>query len=238
MSGRRHARSPLGGLLQMARSPWIVVAAGVVALVALQVVALLAVPGRDRVDAAPEPAPTLALPDLPPPTSPTRVAATLSMPVVPGLSPRRTEPPPGVADGNGTQAPPGYDDAVPPGVTLPPAPPPAPAPPAPAPSVAGRYSKLNDYGDAFIGEVLLTSAASGSRSWTVRLVLPRGRLVTAWIEGAPQGTARMNDGVFTYTSGVDLGGRSSVPLRFHFEHTAGVNRPSSCTVDGLGCSGL
>ncbi|SCG45194.1 cellulose-binding protein [Micromonospora coxensis] len=237
MSGRRHARSPLGGLRQVAWSPWIVVVAGVLALVTLQVVALLAVPGRDRwEDGSPEPAPTLALPDLPPPTTPTRVAATLPMPVVPGLSPRRTEPLPGTAGGTG--APPPSGDPVPPGQTRPPAPPPAPAPPAPAPSVTGRYSKLNDYGDAFIGEVLLTNSASGSRSWTVRLVLPRGRLVTSWVEGAPQGTARMSDGVFTYTSGVDLDGRSSVPLRFHFEHTGGANRPSTCTVDGFACSGL
>ncbi|MEV4490429.1 cellulose binding domain-containing protein [Micromonospora coxensis] len=234
MSGRRHARSPLGGVLQVAWSPWIVVVAGVLALVTLQVVALLAVPGQDRSTAGPEPAPTLALPELPPSTTPTRVAATLPMPVVPGLSPRRTEPLPGT--GGGTESPPPTGDPAPPGATRPPAPPPAPAPPAP--SVTGRYSKLNDYGDSFIGEVLLTNTASGPRSWTVRLVLPRGRLVTSWVDGAPQGTARMSDGVFTYTSGVDLDGRSSVPLRFHFEQTGGANRPSSCTVDGFACSGL
>ncbi|TDB69786.1 cellulose-binding protein [Micromonospora sp. KC723] len=233
----------------MAWSPWVVVVAGVVALLTLQVVALLSVPGGDRFHSGPpEPVQTIPLPDLPPTSTPTRVAATLPLPPLPGITPRRTEPSLGEAGGTGPEAPPAPSGG-PPGTVSPPAPapstsappayPPAPGdpPPAPAPSVTGRYSKLNDYGDAFIGEVLLTNATSGSRSWRVRLVLPRGRLVTAWVEGAPQGSARMSDGVFTYTSGVDLGPRATVPLRFHFEYTGGNNRPSSCTVNGVACSG-
>ncbi|TDC78286.1 cellulose-binding protein [Micromonospora sp. KC606] len=235
----------------MAWSPWVVVVAGVVALLSLQVVALLSVPGGERFHTRPpEPVQTIPLPDLPPPSAPTRVAATLPLPPSPGITPRRTEPSLGEVGGTGAQAPPASSGggagpgAVPPPAPAPStkAPPTSPSrpgypPPAAAPSVTGRYSKLNDYGDAFIGEVLLTNTTSGSRSWTVRLVLPRGRLVTAWVEGAPQGSARMSDGVFTYTSGVDLGPRDTVPLRFHFEQTGGNNRPSSCTVNGVTCSG-
>ncbi|MEH1059427.1 hypothetical protein V6U89_29995 [Micromonospora sp. CPCC 206171] len=91
----------------------------------------------------------------------------------------------------------------------------------------------------FIGEVLLTNAAAGPRPWTVRLVPPAGsRLVTSWVEGAPQGSARMSDGVFTDTSGVDLDSREVRPLWFHFEQTGGNPRPSGCTVDGAACAGL
>ncbi|MEU5943780.1 hypothetical protein ABZ807_32555 [Micromonospora sp. NPDC047548] len=48
----------------------------------------------------------------------------------------------------------------------------------------------------------------------------------------------MSGGVLTYTSGVDLDGGTSVPLRFHFERTGGNTRPSGCAVDGAGCAGL
>ncbi|TDC37250.1 cellulose binding domain-containing protein [Micromonospora sp. KC213] len=232
----------------MAWSPWVVVVAGVMALLSLQVVALLSVPGGERFHTRPpEPMQTIPLPDLPPPSVPTRVAATLPLQPLPGITPRRTEPSVG-GGGTGIQTPPagggGQPGSVPPPVapapsTKPPANPSTPGypPPAPAPSVTGRYSKLNDYGGAFIGEVLLTNTTSGARSWTVRLVLPQGRLVTAWVEGAPQGSARMSGGVFTYTSGVNLEAHATVPLRFHFEHTGGNNRPSSCTVNGVACSG-
>ncbi|MEH0845876.1 cellulose-binding protein [Micromonospora sp. CPCC 205711] len=181
------------------------------------------------VDAGP-PGATMPLPGLPP-MSPSRVAATLPAPVVPGLSPRRTDQPSPAGLPTAATPPPASSAS---GVALPPA-----RPPAPPPPVTGRYQVLDDYGDSFIGEVLLSNADGRPRPWTVRLVPPAGSgLVTSWLEGAPQGSARMADGVFAYTSGVDLAGGASVPLRFHFEHTGGETRPSACAVDGAACAGL
>ncbi|MGY0005900.1 cellulose binding domain-containing protein [Micromonospora sp. I033] len=96
---------------------------------------------------------------------------------------------------------------------------------------------MNSFDGGFIGEVRLVNTADGARGWTVRLTFPRGRLVAAWVSGAEQGSGGFTDGVFTYRSGADLAPGASVALQFHFEHT-GTTRPTSCTVDGAGCSGL
>lgn len=232
MSGtrRRTARSATA----LASSPWVVVATGVVVMVVLLVVALAASRSREPGSARPADLPaTVALPDLPS-RSPSRAAVALPAPVVPGLSPRRSDPPPAPTP-SGVPVPSAGGAAGQSG----PASAPAPPPPPPRALVTGRYRVMEAWDGGFIGEVLLSNAAAGPRSWTVRLVPPAGsRLVTSWVEGAPQGSARMSDGVFTYTSGADLGGGASVPLRFHFERNGGNTRPSGCTVDGNACTGL
>ncbi|SCF07156.1 Cellulose binding domain-containing protein [Micromonospora purpureochromogenes] len=229
MSGTRR-RAPRGATA-LASSPWVVVATGVVVMVILLVVALTASRSREPgTGARPGDLPaTVALPDLPS-ESPSQAAVALPAPVVPGLSPRRSDPPVPTPDGGPASAA-GGAGAQPGPVPSPPAPPPSP--------VTGRYRVMEAFDGGFIGEVLLANAAARPRPWTVRLVPPAGsRLVTSWVEGAPQGSARMSDGVFTYTSGVDLDGGASVPLRFHIEHNGGDIRPSGCTVDGTACAGL
>ncbi|MEH0829597.1 MULTISPECIES: cellulose binding domain-containing protein [unclassified Micromonospora] len=229
MSGTRRRTSRSATAL--ASSPWVVVATGVVVMVVLLVVALAASRSREPGTAGPTDLPaTVALPDLPS-GSPSRAAVAVPAPVVPGLSPRRSDPPPVPTPSGGPASSAGGAGAQPGSV-------PSSSPPRPSP-VTGRYRVMEAYDDGFIGEVLLANAAAGPRPWTVRLVPPSGsRLVTSWVEGAPQGNARVSDGVFTYTSGVDLDGGASVPLRFHFERTRGNNRPGGCTVDGTACTGL
>ncbi|NYF60187.1 cellulose binding domain-containing protein [Micromonospora purpureochromogenes] len=228
MSGTRR-RTPRGATA-LASSPWVVVATGVVVMVVLLVVALTASRSREPgTGARPDDLPaTVALPDLPS-GSPSQAAVALPAPMVPGLSPRRSDPPPVPTPGGPSTSSAGGAGAQP--GSVPPAPPPSP--------VTGRYRVVETFDGGFIGEVLLANAAARPRPWAVRLVPPAGsRLVTSWVEGAPQGSARMSDGVFTYTSGVDLEGGASVPLRFHIEHNGGDTRPSGCTVDGTACAGL
>lgn len=254
----RRAQPRTHGAGALASSPWIVVAAGVLVMVVLLIVASASYRSRGPAfEASPaDPAPTYSLPGSGA-TNPARVAANLPEPVVPGLTPRRTDLPPvelpadvvpGEPATGGDALPPPAGGVVPPPPVAggaaqprPTTPPPAPAPPPPPSSpVTGRFRVMDSWNnEAFIGEVLLYNRDRVSRSWTVRLVPPAGsRLVTSWVEGAPQGSSRMSGGVFTYTSGVDVGPGTSVPLRFHFENTGGSIRPSRCTVDGVACSGL
>ncbi|MEV4830792.1 cellulose binding domain-containing protein [Micromonospora sp. NPDC049257] len=257
MSGMRRAQPRAHGAGALASSPWVVVATGVLVMVVLLIVALASYRSRGPAfEARPaDPVPAYSLPGSGG-TDRAPVAANLPEPVVPGLTPRRTDPLPvelpadvvgGDPSGGG-----GAVSSPPDGVVVPPddpgAPPapPAPqatppAPPAPPSSpMTGRFSVRDSWNnEAFIGEVLLHNRDRVARPWTVRLVPPAGsRLVTSWVEGAPQGTPRMSGGVFTYTSGVNVAPGASVPLRFHFENTGGSIRPSRCTVDGVACSGL
>ncbi|MEH0936698.1 cellulose binding domain-containing protein [Micromonospora psammae] len=233
MSGTRRARPSSGHPTVLASSPWLVVVTGVVVMVVLLIVALLSSAGqRTGLGAGSgEPAATVPLPPLPP-ASPSPAGATLPAPVTPGLSPRRSDAPSPTAPAPIAAAP-----APSGGGGAQPRPPRPPAPSATV-TVTGRYRVLESWGDGFIGEVLLTNSGASARPWTVRLELPRGEVVTSWVEGAPQGSARMADGVFTYTSGADVAGGASVPLRFHVDRTGGNTRPSSCTVDGKACGGL
>ncbi|MFI9641511.1 cellulose binding domain-containing protein [Micromonospora sp. NPDC051925] len=252
MSGMRRAQPRAHGAGALASSPWVVVATGVLVMVVLLIVALASYRGRGPAfDARPvDPAPTYSLPELGT-TNPARVAANLPEPVVPGLTPRRTDPPlvelpadvvPDEPAAGGDALPPPAGGVVPPpadgGAAQPR--PTTPPPPPPSSPMSGRFSVLDSWNnEAFIGEVLLRNGDRVSRPWTVRLVPPAGsRLVTSWVEGAPQGSPRMSGGVFTYTSGVDVGPGATVPFRFHFENTGGSIRPSRCTVDGTACSGL
>ncbi|MEV4847378.1 cellulose binding domain-containing protein [Micromonospora matsumotoense] len=254
MSGMRRAQPRAHGAGALASSPWVVVATGVLVMVVLLIVALASYRSRGPAfEAGPaDPAPTYSLPGSGE-TDRAPVAANLPEPAVPGLTPRRTDPLPvelpvvgGDPSGGGGAVPPPADPppadggaAPAPAPTTPP--PAAPAPPAPPSSpMTGRFSVLDSWNnEAFIGEVLLRNRDRVARPWTVRLVPPAGsRLVTSWVEGAPQGSSRMSGGVFTYTSGVNVAPGATVPLRFHFENTGGSIRPSRCTVDGVACSGL
>ncbi|WFE31089.1 cellulose binding domain-containing protein [Micromonospora sp. WMMD975] len=232
MSRTRRAPSPASAVTS---SPWILVGAGVVVMVVLLVVALGAVRGRRTFPAQGPTDPAMSLPGLPvaPATSPAVTGGApgaASRPVAPGLSPRSTVLPARPTPAASTGSPRGDVRPAPPA-------PPSPPPPAPRSAVTGRYGVVNTFDGGFIGEVLLVNTGRSAHGWTVRLTFPRGRLVTAWVEGAEQGPFGFDGRVFTYRSGVDLGAGASVPVRFHFEQT-GTTRPDGCTVDGVSCAGL
>ncbi|MET8353900.1 MULTISPECIES: cellulose binding domain-containing protein [unclassified Micromonospora] len=102
--------------------------------------------------------------------------------------------------------------------------------------MSGRYRVVQSFDGGFIGEVLIVNRAVEDRGWTVRLDFGGGRLVTAWVEGVPQGTVRQTDGGFTYASGVDVPAGGSASLRFHLERSS--TTPRGCTVDGVRCIGF
>ncbi|MFD6568368.1 cellulose binding domain-containing protein [Micromonospora profundi] len=223
--------------MAIASSPWIVACAGLVVMVVLLIVALGAYRGQSPVGDDRMPPVGLPLPRVPvepsdvtqaPPPSPGS-----SAPVVPGLSPRASGPPPSVPTVSPT--PPVHPVVVPTSVR-PSTQVPRPAPPQQPPAVSGRYRVVQSFDGGFIGEVLIVNASRVDRGWTVRVYFGRGRLVTSWVEGAPQGTARQFDGGFSYVSGVSVPAGGSVPLRFHMEWASST--PRGCTVDGVRCSGF
>ncbi|SCF04103.1 cellulose binding domain-containing protein [Micromonospora mirobrigensis] len=244
MSGTRRVRS--GVATVVSSSPWVLVSIGVVVMVVLLLVALGAYRGRAPGAALPGADATMPLPELPPssadsgPPSPSRTGASATPPpaALPRLSPRSSVPP---VVRTATPLPPATGgaagDAPPTTTPAPPSTPAASAPPPAPPAVTGRYQVLETFDDAFIGEVLVSNAAGEPRAWTVRLTFPVGELVTAWIEGAPQGGVSRSGDTWTFTSGEDLASGASVPLRFHFERTGGATSPSGCSTDGAACTG-
>ncbi|WP_255608753.1 cellulose binding domain-containing protein [Micromonospora sp. PLK6-60] len=220
-------------------SPWVLVTLGVVVMVVLLVVALGAyrarTPARDALP-APVPDATMSLPELPP-SSTAGDTAGPPPPVRPGLSPRSTVLPrpttaaPAAPTGGNAGA-----VTVPPPVPSSAPPAPAPPPPSPPPTVTGSYRVLDRFDGGFIGEVLVSNASGDPQGWTVRLTFPYARLVTAWIEGAPQGGVSRSGDTWTFTSGVDLAPGASVPLRFHFERGGTDTRPSRCTTNDTPCA--
>ncbi|MEV0215098.1 cellulose binding domain-containing protein [Micromonospora sp. NPDC050695] len=229
MSGMRRAPRPSHGPVAIASSPWVVVLAGVVVMVVLLIVALGAYRGRSPAPDAGSPPPALPLPQVPPDPSgdPTPTSAGSSAaPLVPGLSPRAS----GLPSSGPAVSP---TPMAGPTVTATRTPTRVPAGP---PAVTGRYRVVQSFDGGFIGEVLVVNASGGPRGWTVRLEFSGGRLVTAWVEGAPQGTLRQFGGGFTYASGVDVPPGGSAPLRFHLERAS--TTPRGCTVDGVRCSGF
>ncbi|GAA3787216.1 hypothetical protein GCM10022379_62120 [Micromonospora maritima] len=200
-------------------------------MVVLLVVALGSVRGRRTFPAAAPSDPAMSLPGLPastsaPPGVPSAPSGTAGRPVVPGLSPRSTVLPAAPTPVVPTVSPRGGGRPAPP-------PPPPPAPPS---AVTGRYAVVNSFDGGFIGEVRLVNSGDAAQGWTVRVTYPGGRLVTAWVQGAEQGTFGFADGVLTYRSGVDLAAGASVPVQFHIERAD--SRPAGCTVDGVTCAGL
>ena len=110
--------------------------------------------------------------------------------------------------------------------------------PAPGP-VGGRYRVIDSYGDAFIGEVLVTNTSGQDRDWRVVLRFPPavGELITSWVESAPQATLQRSGQTYTWTSGVPVPARSSVALRFHFSRSGSGNLPTTCTANSEACTG-
>lgn len=209
--------------------PWVPTFFGVALMIGLMVASIVLSlrPGSPADSTAAEPG------ALPPPiefpvpqepsvtAAPTTAAPTPSASVVPSrpAAPARTTP--------GRQTPPDPERESPPVVPQP-----------PQATVTGRYQVLDSFGDSFIGEVLVSNSESAPQNWTVRLRFPSnvGNLRTFWVEGAPQGSMRRSGDTYIFTSGVPVNGRSSVPLRFHYDRVGRGDTPSSCTVNGAACS--
>ncbi|RIV39905.1 cellulose-binding protein [Micromonospora radicis] len=162
---------------------------------------------------------------------------------MPGLSPRRTDPPSpsptrttatataaATATATAPAATPSRPAAVPPPATSPPAPAP------PPPPIEARYRVADTFPGGFIGELSIRNASRGDLGWVARVEYPGGRVVTAWLEGVPQGTFQDRRGTLVYRSGPDLAAGSAVALRFHVEFAS--SRPASCVVSGRPCGGL
>jgi hypothetical protein len=230
MSGMRRVPRPPHGPVAIATSPWIVVGAGVVVMVVLLIVALGAYRGRSPAPHGAQP-PALPVPSgVVAPSVPTSVPSPA--PVLPGISGRASGLPPSAAAGSGS---PSADPTV--GPIGKPSATRSPSRAAPGqPAMTGRYRVVQSFDGGFIGEVAMVNTSTRSRGWTVRLEFSGGRLVTAWVEGVPQGTIRQSDDGFTYVSGVDVSPGGSVSLRFHMERAS--HTPRECTVDGVRCNGL
>ncbi|MBM0233044.1 cellulose binding domain-containing protein [Micromonospora sp. STR1_7] len=232
MSGLRRARRPSHGPVAIASSPWIVVLAGVVVMVVLLIVALGAYRGRSPAPDAGSAPPALPLPQVPPPPSgePTPTPTGSSAPaLLPGLSPRASGLPSSIPAGSRAATTSGPTVGSTPTRALT-------RGPQGSSAVSGRYRVVQSFDGGFIGEVLIVNASDAHRGWTVRFTFSGGRLVTTWVEGAPQGTVRQFDGGFTYASGVDVAPGRSATLRFHLERAS--TTPQGCTVDGVRCSGF
>ncbi|MFY1577589.1 cellulose binding domain-containing protein [Verrucosispora sp. WMMD703] len=227
MSGTRRAprQFPPHGSTAVASSPWILVSIGVVIMVVLLVIAVGAYrgPGPDFQPVPPGQPPVAAAPMPERASSAGREASAPPSVAVPGLSPRRTDPPSPTPSAARTTPPPAAPPSVAPSRT--PAPPPAP--------IEARYRVLHTFHGGFIAEVSIRNASHRDLDWVARVEYPGGRVVTAWLEGVPQGTFSGADGTLTYRSGPDLAGGSSVYLRFHIE--SADPRPASCRVSGRIC---
>ncbi|MET8045835.1 cellulose binding domain-containing protein [Micromonospora sp. NPDC005215] len=228
MSGMRRAPRLSHGPAAIVSSPWIVVGAGVLVMVVLLVMALGAYRGRSPApDGAPVP-PVLTLPTgVGAPSVPG--PASSPPPVRPGLSGRASGLPPSATAGS--RSPSVGASGGGPVVTRSPS-----RAPQGQPAMSGRYRVVQSFDGGFIGEVSMVNRSAESRGWTVRLEFSGGRLVTAWVEGVPQGTLRQSGDGFTYVSGVDVRPGGSVSLRFHLERTSST--PRVCTVDGVRCGGF
>ncbi|MET8359488.1 cellulose binding domain-containing protein [Micromonospora sp. NPDC005171] len=226
----RRVPRPPHGPVAIATSPWIVVGAGVVVMVVLLFVALGAYRGRSPAPDGARP-PALPLPSaVVSPSVPTSVPSPV--PALPGISGRASGLPPSAAARSGSpSADPTVGSSGRPTATRSPS-----RASAGQPAMTGRYRVVQSFDGGFIGEVAMVNASDRSRGWTVRLEFSGGRLVTAWVEGVPQGTIRQSDDGFTYVSGVDVSPGGSVSLRFHMERASST--PRECTVDGVRCDGL
>ncbi|WP_433386453.1 cellulose binding domain-containing protein [Micromonospora sp. KLBMP9576] len=228
MPGTRHGSRTSYGTTVISSSPWIVVSVGVVVMVVLLAIALGSYRGRGpSYEARPgPPLPTIGLAEPEPSaTSPTATrspqpAATPSRRATGRPTPQRSTP------GRASEPPSATPARSPDAALIAP-------PPAPATTVTGRYRLVESHAAGFVGELLVSNSSTASLDWAARLTFADGRLVTAWVEGAAQGTARRIDDGFTYHSGQDLPGGASATLRFYVE--GGQGRPTNCTVDGGAC---
>lgn len=227
------------GLLRAARPamPWVAVALGVCALVALLIVAAAPFASAPVPQLGPPPQPFLpAEVDL----SPSRdLQSAAARPSVAG------EP---TGTGGAAPADAGPTDARPtdarPTVAEPTASTPRPSParttPAPPGPVTGRYRVVDSFDDGFIGEVRVSNAAGGESDWVVRLRFPEnvGELHASWVESAPEATLSRSGSSYVWSSGVPVSARGEALLRFHYARSGTGDVPSTCTVNGAACSGL
>lgn len=194
-------------------------------------------PGRESL--LPEPV-VAVLPSMTPVATSTPSSAAPRPSANPSPTPRETVPP---GHDSGRGRPPHKVTPVP---GRPATPSPSKRPPRPKPTkttppetaaITGRYQVLNAWGEGFIGEVLIGNDSGQPRDWTVVLRFPDsvGRLYTSWVEGAPQATLTREGDTYVWHSGVPLGARSSVPLRFQFARQGSGMSPSLCTVNGTSC---
>jgi hypothetical protein len=210
--------------------PWIPAIAGIGSLTALLVIAAIRLaPWSTAPHPLPPPQPPLSLPMAPATTAPTPGSA-VTVPVGRPTAVPAVNAPEGPAANPTPTRPatrPSTRPTTRPATTT--APPPSP--------VTGRYQVNNSYGDSFIGQVMITNAASSARDWTVTLVFPAGvgRLRTSWLEGQPQPTLTRSGQTYTWTSTVPLAAGTSGPLRFMFDRSGTAERPSRCTTNGQAC---
>ncbi|WBB80183.1 cellulose binding domain-containing protein [Micromonospora sp. WMMD882] len=231
MAGSRRARGE-----GAAAWSWLVVAVGVLVMVVLTAVTLGAISGvRPLADPGPPP-PAAPLPATPEPSVSVRKGtAAPGPPRTPGPSRPPSAPAAPTAARSTTPAPAATSSR------------PRPAEQTPgtlagsAPTtgqVTGDYRLVDAYSDAFIGEVRVTNRSPTTQRWTVRVEVPGGRLVAAWVESAAQPAVTGSAGRHTFASGADLPPGGSAVLRFHFDGTGRTSRPQRCTVNGSGCAGL
>lgn len=176
---------------------------------------------------------------LPPPPQPFLPAPSApAAPLPPGTAPARITSPPETSV-PASAGPPGPSRS-PDRTTRPPSAPrtrPTTTRPPP-PALTGTYRVVESFDDGFIGEVLIANRTGQDRDWTVRLRFGGnvGRLITSWVESAPQATLSTAGDTFTWRSGVPVAGGGRVALRFHFARSGSGDRPVSCTVDGTACA--
>ncbi|MEU5553799.1 MULTISPECIES: cellulose binding domain-containing protein [unclassified Micromonospora] len=206
---------------------------GLLAMVMLFVIAIGAYRGPGP-EFDPVPPGAAAAPPIPERASSAgREAASPPAPAVPGLSPRKTDPPSEAGTPSPVPSRPGPATPEPPPVAS--APPRSSAPPAAKPApLEARYRVMDTFQGGFIAEVLIRNTSRGDLEWVARVEYAGGRVVTAWLEGVPQGTFTGRRGTLTYRSGPDLSAGASVALRFHIEYAD--SSPRSCSVSGRACS--
>ncbi|MET0491541.1 MAG: cellulose binding domain-containing protein [Actinoplanes sp.] len=203
--------------------PWLPTAAGVCGLVALLIFAAVQFTSTPEVPVTAAPAP--AAPYLPPYSPPSFTPSPLpSLPLPPPSPP---VPPPGTIAPVTSPAPrPSVTSSKTPAATRPPA-------------LTGAYRVVESFGDGFIGEVLIRNASGRDLDWRADLRFPDAdRLITSWVESAPQATLTRSGNRFVWSSGVPVPAGGEVALRFHFGREGTVDRPASCLVNGTTCTNL
>ena len=211
--------------------PWIPTVLGVGALVALLIVAASPFSSKPEPQFGPPPQPFLPAEPLDPP-----VTEPAAQPL-PGLS----------ATTGASEDPTAGTTTVPASVTstvtsTPTTRQPTPtrttqSPPSP---VTGRYRVIDSFGDGFIGEVLVGNDTDQDHDWVVRLRFPGnvGELYTSWVESAPQATLTRSGATYVWSSGVPVSAHGEALLRFHFARSGTGDKPTTCTANGVTCTGL
>jgi hypothetical protein len=199
--------------------PWLPTVAGVCGLVALLIFAAVQFTAAPEapITAAPQPAPPYLPPYVPPPPPSATIAPVTSTAPSRSVTASRTRSGPSPSR---TTPSPARSSARPPVLT-------------------GAYRVVESFGDGFIGEVLIRNASARDLGWRAELRFPDAdRLITSWVESAPQATLTRSGDRFSWSSGVPVPAGGEVALRFHFGRDGTVDRPASCVVNGTTCTNL